>query len=91
MGDMDAKEARLTILAGIRIKEDEIIQAEEKDPAVESAEDKLRYYVCYARQLRGGGGSSHLGKGAAGSDNGPSHERVGRKAFRRRGMRWGTH
>ena len=46
MGDMDAKEARLTILAGIRITEDEVTEAEEKDPAVELAEDKLSCYMC---------------------------------------------
>ena len=45
MGDMDAKEARLAVLAGIRIRE-EVIEEEEKDPAVEMAEDKLSCYVC---------------------------------------------
>ena len=33
MGDMDAKEARLCVLAGIRITEDEVLEADEMDPA----------------------------------------------------------
>ena len=41
MGDMDAKEARLSVLAGIRITEDEVIEADKIDPAVVMAEDKL--------------------------------------------------
>ena len=46
MGDMDAKEARLCILAGIRITEDEVLEADEMDPAAVMAEDKLNCYVC---------------------------------------------
>ena len=46
MGDMDAKEARLSVLAGIRITEDEVMEADEIDPAVVMAEDKLSCYVC---------------------------------------------
>ena len=42
MGDMDAKEARLCVLAGIRIKEDEVLEADEMDPAVVMAENKLK-------------------------------------------------
>ena len=46
MGDMDAKEARLSVLAGIRITEDEVMEEFEKDPAMVMAEDKLSCYVC---------------------------------------------
>ena len=34
------------LMAGIRIMEDEVIEEDEKDPAVEMAEDKLSCYVC---------------------------------------------
>ena len=43
MGDMNTKEARLAVLAGIRVSEDAI---EEEDPVVEMAGDKLSCYVC---------------------------------------------
>ena len=43
MGDMNTKEARLAVLAGIRVSEDAI---EEKDPAVEMVGEKLSCYVC---------------------------------------------
>ena len=46
MGDMNAKEARLTVFASIRIMEDEVLEEDEKDPAVEMAEDKLSCYMC---------------------------------------------
>ena len=46
MGNMDAKEARLSVLAGIRITEDEVMGADEIDPAVVMAENKLSCYVC---------------------------------------------
>ena len=45
MGDMNTKDARLAVLAGIRVL-DKTIEKEEKDPAVEMAEDKLCCYVC---------------------------------------------
>ena len=46
MGDMDAKEARLSILSGIRITEDEVMGVDKMVPAVVMAEDKLSCYVC---------------------------------------------
>ena len=52
MGDMDAMEVRLSILAGIRIIEDdndndnESREMDEIDPALTMAEDKLSCYVC---------------------------------------------
>ena len=39
MGDMNAKEARLTVFASIRIMEDEVLEEDEKDPAVEMGPD----------------------------------------------------
>ena len=45
MGDMGSKKARPAVLAGIRIM-DKAMEADEKDPAVEVAEDKLSCYVC---------------------------------------------
>ena len=45
MGDMGTKEARLIVFAGIRIM-NEATEADEKDPAVEVAEDKLSCCVC---------------------------------------------
>ena len=53
MGNMDAKEARLCVLAGIRITEDEVMGADEIDPAVVMAEDKLSCYVCPMLASRG--------------------------------------
>ena len=41
MGDMNAKETRLTVFASIRIMEDKVLEEDEKDPAFEMAEDKL--------------------------------------------------
>ena len=46
MGNMDAKEARLCVLAGIRITEDKVLEADEMDAAAVMAEDKLNCYVC---------------------------------------------
>ena len=43
MGDMNTNEARLAVMAGIRVSEDAI---EEEDPVVEMAGDKLSCYVC---------------------------------------------
>ena len=74
MGDMNAKEARLTVFASIRIMEDEVLEEDEKDPAVEMAEDKLSCYMCPKLASYGVG---HLGEGAAGNNNGPSHAGVG--------------
>ena len=46
LGDMDAKEARLSILSGIRITEDEVMGVDKMVPAVVMAEDNLSCYVC---------------------------------------------
>ena len=35
-----------SVFASIRIMEDEVIEEDEKDPAVEMAEDKLSCYMC---------------------------------------------
>ena len=43
MGDMHTKEARLAVLAGIRVSDDAI---EEEDPAVEMVGGRLSCYVC---------------------------------------------
>ena len=43
IGDMDTKDARLPVLASIRILDNGF---EEEDPALEMAEDKPSCYVC---------------------------------------------
>ena len=43
MENMNTKDARLAVLAGIRVADEGI---EEEDPAIELVEDKIKCYVC---------------------------------------------
>ena len=73
MGDMHTKEARLAVLAGIKVSEDAI---EEEDPAVEMVGGRLSCYVCLMFASHRVVVEVVLGEGATGGNDRPSHTGV---------------